>query len=67
MAQTEAKASRVVAGFSSVLVLRLSRTDSIGIDTLTSAEHSPSQPTIFSSPGTPWILQVRKLRPKGRR
>lgn len=40
MVQTEAKASRVVAGFSSVLVLRLSTADSIGIDSPTSAEHS---------------------------
>lgn len=70
MVQTEAKASRVVAGFSSVLVLRLSRADSTGIESLTSAEHFPSLHTVFLSSQTPhevvaWILQVRKLSSRG--
>lgn len=70
MVQTEAKASRVVAGFSSVLVLRLSRADSVGMESLTSAEHFPSLHTVFPSSQTPrevvaWILQVRKLSSRG--
>lgn len=70
MVQTEAKASRVVAGFSSVLVLRLSRADSVGMESLTSAEHFPSLHSVFPSSQTPrevvaWILQVRKLSSRG--
>lgn len=66
----EAKASRLVAGFSSVLGTEVEQADSIGIASLTSADHFSPLHTVSPSSQTPrevvaWILQVRKPSSRG--